>query len=218
MSWTVPISYLRGRSKSYMEPRASPALERRDVNEKPWGCDEVDPLLWDDSKHVLANQAYTETARLLDEFTRTHAERLIEDSLRRAVFQHDLWAVFDWLARRTDDHRSQRAELERRLVRIIKAVALSPSEIEGLPDNYAQIRGSTTRDGIPLPDTVASWLVIGRDDGTPVAPTHSFPSPRCLFLVYLKLPRAGPEPAAYLEAMRDYSRQRPQADDCVTHA
>ena len=193
-------------------------LERHDALGKAWGCDEVDPLLWLESKHVLVGAAYTETVRLLDEFVSAHAERLIHDPLRRAIFQRDLWAVFDWLAQRTDDHPRQRAQLEHRLARLIKAVALSTEEIATLPDNYAQIRDSTTADGLPLPGTSTGWLLIGREDGTPVAPMHSFAFPRSLFLVYLKLPLAGSEPAAYLQAMRDYSRERPETDDCTSHA
>jgi len=193
-------------------------LERQDAQGKTWGCDEVDPLVWNESKHVLAGTAYTETVRLLGEFASTHAERLIHDPLRRAIFQRDLWAVFDWLASHDGDHPRQRAELERRLVVIIKAVALSAPEIESLPDNYAQIRGSTTADGLPLPGNSTGGLLIGREDGTPVAPVHSFSSPRSVFLVYLKLPLARPEQAAYVEAMHNYSRQRPRTEDCLTHA
>ncbi len=193
-------------------------VERRDAKEKAWGCDEVDPLLWHESKHVLARARYAETVRLLDEFTRTHAEQLIRDPLPRAVFQRDLWAIFDWLTWRTDDHPKERAELERRLAAIIKAVALTPSEIERLPDNYAQVRGSTTRDGLALPDTAGGWLLIGRDDATPAAAAHSAAFPRSLFLVYLKLPPGDLEASKFLESMRAYSRQRPQTDDCHIHA
>src|SRR5437016_904968 len=88
-------------------------LERRDAKGNAWGCDEVDPLLWQQSKHVLASPAYAETVRLLDEFINAHAEQLIHDPLQRAIFQRNMWAVFDWLARPTDDHPRERAELER---------------------------------------------------------------------------------------------------------
>lgn len=123
-------------------------LERRDAKGKAWGCDEVDPPLWPQSKHILASPAYAETIRLLDEFTSTHAERLIRDPLPRVLFQRDLWAVFDWLGRNRDDHPQERAEFERRLAVIIRAVALTPSEIRDLPDNYTQLRGSTTSGGL----------------------------------------------------------------------
>lgn len=190
-------------------------LERRDRNGNLWGCDDVDPLLWVHTTHLLHGYPYKETVSLLDEFTRTHAERLIRDPVQRAVFQHDLWAVFDWLSGPfMSDHEEQRAELERRLATLIKAVALTPDEIEHLPDNYASIRGSSTSDGFSLPDPDMGWMLIGRDDATPVAPVHSFPFPRSLFLVYMKLPPGGPEPAAYLEAMRVYSRLQLE-NDCM---
>lgn len=193
-------------------------LERRDAKGQAGGCDEVDPLLWQQSKHILASPAYAETVRLLDEFINAHAEQLIHNPLQRAIFQRDLWAVFDWLARPTDDHPRERVELEQRLAAIIKVVALTPSEIERLPDNYAQVRGSTTPDGLALPDAAGGWLLIGRDDTTPVAAIHSAAFPRSLFLVYLKLPSGGLEASRYLESMRAYSAQRPQTDDCMLHA
>ena len=192
-------------------------LERRGADGKTWGCDEVDPLLWQESQHILAGPAYTETVALLDEFTKTHSEQLIHDPLRRAAFQRDLWAVFDWLARRTDEHGKERTELEKRLAAIIKAVALKRAEVEHLPDNYLQLRGSTTSDGLALPGLAGGWLTIARDDAGPVAQVHSSSFSRSLFLVYLKLPLGGPEASTYLESMRAYSRQRPRGDDCQLH-
>lgn len=189
-------------------------FERRDIKGQTWGCDEVDPLLWQRSKHVLEIPAYQETVRLLDEFTSTHAERLIRDPLTRALFQRDLWAVFDWLGSLTDDHPQQRAELERRLAVIIKAVALTQSEIHGLPANYSQVRGSTTSDGLALPDKAGGWLLIGRDDGMPPARSHTLFFSRSMFLVYLKLAPGGVKARKYLEAMRAYGRERPKTDDC----
>jgi hypothetical protein len=193
-------------------------LERRDTKGQVWGCDEVDPLLWQQSKHILASPAYGETVRLLDEFIHTHAEQLIHEPLRRAIFQRDLWAIFDWLARRSHDHLRERAELERRLAAIIRAVALTSSEIERLPDNYAQVRASTARDSLAFPGTAGGWVIIGRDDGTPTAAVHSSAFPRSLFLVYLKLPPGELETSKYMESMRAYSGQRPRTDDCVFHA
>jgi hypothetical protein len=193
-------------------------LVRRDAQGKVWGCDEVDPLLWRETQHVLAGPAYRETVALLDEFSRTHSEQLIRDPVRRAMFQRDLWAVFDWLAQPTDEHSRERAELEKRLAMIIKAVALKGSEIQQLPDNYRQLRGAflsaSTNDGFALPDSSDDWLMIGRDDAGPVAPIHSFPFSRSLFLVYMKLPPGGMNAPAYLESMRAYSRQHPPGEDC----
>ena len=182
-------------------------LERRDRNGSLWGCNDVDPLLWQNTSHLLHGSSYHKTISLLDEFSRTHAERLIPDPISRAIFQRDLWAVFDWLAGPLNGHQQQRAELQRRLAAIIKAVALNRDEIERLPDNLAGLRGSTTSDGFSFPDSAGGWMLIGRDDGTPIAPIHSFPFRRSLFLVYLKLPPEGLKAAAYLESMRTFSRQ-----------
>jgi hypothetical protein len=193
-------------------------FERRDIKGQTWGCDEVDPLLWQRSKHVLEIPTYKDTIRLLDEFTSTHAERLIRDPLSRALFQRDLWAVFDWLGSITDDHPQERAELERRLAVIIKAVALTRSEIHGLPANYLQLGGSTTSDALALPDKAGGWLLIGRDDGMPTAEAHSLFFSRSMFLVHLRLPPGGLKARNYLEAMRVYSRERPKTDDCQLRA
>jgi hypothetical protein len=193
-------------------------LVRRDAQGKVWGCDEVDPLLWRETQHVLAGPVYRKTVALLDEFTRTHSEKLIRDPVRRAMFQRDLWAVFDWLVVYTGEHSRERTELEKRLASIIKSVALKASEIQHLPDNYRQLRGAfistSTSDGFALPDSSDDWLMIGRDDAGPVAPIHSFPFSRSLFLVYMKLPPGGTKASAYLESMRAYSRQHPPGEDC----
>lgn len=185
-------------------------LERHDREGNLWGCDEVDPLLWQNTDYLLRGAAYRETVRVLEEFTRTHAERLIRDPLSRAIFQRDLWAVFEWLNSPLIGHEQQRAELERRLAVIIMAVALTPMEIQHLPDNYAPLAGSVTSDGFVLPAAAGGWTLIARDDGTPIAPIHSFRFSHSMFLVYLKLPSDEPQPTAYLEAMRAYSRQRPE--------
>jgi len=188
-------------------------LDRRDAAGKTWGCDEVDPLLWRESRHILTGDNYRETVRLLDEFTRTHAERLVRDPLRRAIFQHDLWAVFDWLAQRNDNYAKQRLELQRRLAAMIKAVALTPAEIEHLPAN--NVRDAKTADGLTLPGAAVDWLLLARDDAQPAAPIHATRFPRSVFLVYMHLPPGSPKNAAYLEQMRQYHWEHPRAHDCM---
>src|SRR6185312_17002777 len=56
-------------------------LQRDDHDGNIWGCDDVDPLLWQNTDYLLRGNAYRETLTLLDEFTRTHAERLIHQPL-----------------------------------------------------------------------------------------------------------------------------------------
>jgi hypothetical protein len=97
-------------------------------------------------------------------------------------------------------------------------VALTRSEIHGVPANYSHLRGSTTSDGLALPDKAGGWLLIGRDDGTPPAKSHSLFFSRSMFLVYLKLPPGRVKARNYLEAMRAYGRERPKTDDCQLRA
>jgi hypothetical protein len=193
-------------------------LERKTSDGKILGCDEVDLLLWASTKHVLVEPAYSESVRLLDEFIDSHAERLVRDPLRRAIFQHDLWAFFDWLTLPAEPqaYPEQREQLEWRIAKIIKAVALSRSEIEQLPDNLAGLRRTRPAGELPeLPDTSAGWVLVGRDDGEPPAQFHStFVDQRAVFLVYLKLPD-GAQTSAYLEQLRSYSRTRGAKEDCL---
>ena len=63
---------------------------------KEYGFDELDPLLWFDTTYLLHGESHQEALHVLDEFLTSHAERLIQDRLKRAMFQRDMWAVFDW--------------------------------------------------------------------------------------------------------------------------
>src|SRR3990172_196267 len=64
---------------------------------KEYGLGELDPLLWFDTTYLLNGISHQQAIQGLDEFLTTHAENLIDDPLKRAMFQRDLWAVFDWL-------------------------------------------------------------------------------------------------------------------------
>jgi hypothetical protein len=169
-----------------------------------WGCDEVDPLLWFETKHVLGRNKYPQTAELLDEFIATHAELLVDDPVKRALFQRNLWAVFLWLNEGTTVER-ERDQLERRIAAIIKSVALTDEEIGRLPHNFT--RGAGTVDGLQFPEEGQGWLLISRDDKSPAALAHAASSPRSAFLVYLKLPVSS-HTVRYVEKLRQFSLAR----------
>jgi hypothetical protein len=69
---------------------------RQDSQGNKYGEDSLDPMLWQQSSHLLAPPSYGLALRVLDEFLQTHAETLIQYPLKRAMLQSDLWAVFDW--------------------------------------------------------------------------------------------------------------------------
>jgi len=52
---------------------------------------------WQKTRYYSEPATFERTERLLDEFIDTHGERLIDDPLKRAFLQRDLWAVFDHL-------------------------------------------------------------------------------------------------------------------------
>ncbi len=173
-----------------------------------YGSDELDPLLWFDTTYLLSGTSHQQAIQILDGFLAAHAEGLIRDPLRRAMFQRDMWAVFDWLASQTEPYPSQRLELEKRLAQIIRRTALSKDEISSLPDNYAlavesNIFPANVQDDHPedafLPSDLfqpnSAWVPMGREGG-PVAMTHTSTFPffgRSVFLVFVRSPegRAG---------------------------
>lgn len=170
---------------------------------KEYGSDELDPLLWFDTTYLLDRDSHRQTTQVLDEFLTTHAENLISDPLKRAMFQRDMWAVFDWLSFQSDPYPSQREALQSRLAQVIKRVALTGEEILSLPDNYklaveSNVLPADYQEEQPeaafLPSDLfqpnSAWIPMGREGG-PVAMTHTEGFPffgRSVFLVFVRSP------------------------------
>lgn len=190
------------------------------------GHDEVDPLLWPSTKHLLTGQSHIDAVRLLDEFLTRDGDKLVRDPVQRAVLQHDLWTVFEWSAypygwpeRHYDaeKHATARRALQRRLVQAIQRLALNPSDIESLPDNYAaavKSKAFATQDDPEHPDKPflppdlfdphGPWVCVGtgRWGAPPLALEHTrFFSGRSVFLVFLRLPDGRDKTLAYLEKL-----------------
>jgi hypothetical protein len=170
---------------------------------KEYGIDELDTLLWSDTTYLLDGNSHQQAVQVLDEFLSTDAERLIRDPLKRAIFQRDMWAVFDWLAIQSETFPSQREALKTRLARIIRRVALTREEILSLPDNYtsaieskifpADFQTDQPQDAflpIDLFQPDSAWIPMGREDG-PIAMSHTNEFPffgRSVFLVFVRSP------------------------------
>jgi hypothetical protein len=170
---------------------------------KEYGMDELDPLLWFDTTYLLEGSSHQEAIHVLDDFINFNAETLIRDPLKRAMFQRDMWAVFDWLAFQSETYPSQREALATRLAKIIKRVALSKNEILSLPDNYtsaveSEIFPSDFQVDQPqaafLPFDLfqrdSAWIPMGREGG-PIAMSHIEGFPffgRSVFLVFVRSP------------------------------
>jgi len=191
-------------------------LTRRDPTGDAYGVDEIDPLLWARTEHLLSGSSHQRALALLDEFLRTHGENQIRDPAKRALLQSKLWAVFDWSALSSIDHRAERRELQIRLAEAMRRLALTPAEIKSLPDNYAQAVASgafakeydpADRERVFLPPDLfeprGSWVSIQGDQG-PVAETHvSFASGRSRFLVFVRLPQGRQATLDYFHTLWD---------------
>ena len=87
--------------------------------------------------NLLSGPSNREALTRLDEFLNTHAERLISDPLKRAMFQRDLWAIFDWTVRRSNNPPPEVAELQLGLTKAMRRLALTTEQIRVLTGTYA---------------------------------------------------------------------------------
>jgi hypothetical protein len=200
---------------------------------RAYGGDRVEPLLWPGTKHLLEDRSRDRAVALLEDFLNTRGEKLIDDPLKRAVLQRDLWLVFNWLEgshggiadpRLTPEAlgASQR-RLRRPLAAVIGRLTLTPAEIEHLPDTYAAAVASgefarrydpeqPDRPFLP-PDLFAAdgpWVCVGRPDG-PVTPAHlrddvSNPFTNSAFLVFIRLPAGRAATLDFLRQLRSFDK------------
>lgn len=180
-----------------------------------FGQDDLDPYLWEDSTYLLREPRYQQAVGLLNEFLDSHGENLVAQPLKRAKLQHDLWAVFDWLAdpyvenvSKTTHFGVERRALRTLLAPAIRRLALSAEQIDQLPDNFRAAVASesyptmhdpahTERAFLPpdLFDEYGPWVHFQTGGGkpypfaTPTAMAHNhFVGGRSAFFVFMNLP------------------------------
>ena len=213
---------------------------RPGLDGKLYGLDEMDPLYWSDSHYLLDAPLHQQAIAVLDRFIQTGAAPQIKDALKRALLQRMLWALFDHWAHapnmERDDNKfiPERRDLRTRLVKIMKAVALTEDEIQKLPHNYdLQVTGKTyptefdpdhggklhSQDArekniifdtaLPfLPATFfsnAEWVELDGTNYDLLAPVHvQAVSGRSAFHVLMSLPGGRAETLAYLKKLHDF--------------
>jgi hypothetical protein len=201
-------------------------------NGEIYGNNEMDPLYWRTSLYLLDPPLNQKALAFLDQFIRSDAAHLIKTPLKRALLQRMLWALFDhwsffdqWYARSTDpldradpgDKSVERRELQVRLVKIMKAVALTDDEIAALPDNYnIEVAAKSYPaafdpghvGGPFLPANFFSrtdWVDLGTSHYELVAPVHvAAVSGRSYFHVLISLPTGRDDTLAYLKKLHDF--------------
>jgi hypothetical protein len=155
-------------------------------DEEQYGGDELDPYLWGQTKYLLSGSSHDEALKLLDEFLEQHSERAVTDPLKRALFQRDLLAVYDWLSLPYLEQTQGRSDLQKRVSEIIRRLALSNDQVRKLPDNYedavrAHVFPTTYNPADPrhpffpadLFDPKGSWVCLGEQQDVRLPPTIS---------------------------------------------
>ncbi len=185
---------------------------RQSADGTDYGADALDPLLWQETQYLLTGDSHRRALTCLDEFLRSHAERRVQNPLKRAVFQRDLWAVFDWAAR-GDDLPEQRRELETRLAEAVRRVAITLEQVRTLPNTYAAAvaarQFATAYDPqnpehpfLP-PELFRSdgpWVCLSAHSKEPTAIVHF--SGRSRFLIFMRLPDGRDATLAYVRKLR----------------
>jgi len=212
----APVVRLYDDNPSHLWNRLHAALFVRVADGREYGTDRVDPLLWIGSKHLLQGASHERAVQLIHEFLDNHGETRVRDPLKRAMLQRDLWTVFDWLQGTHGNFAQPRLSEEavRRGVEDLSApigaaigrLALSPGQIDALPDNYA----AAARAGLVPADLFSPrgpWVSVGRDDG-PVAVNHVGDlgvGRNSVFLVFIKLPGGRDATLRYVQRLHAYS-------------
>ncbi len=157
-------------------------------DDRSYGEDRLEPLLWHHSKYLLEGKPADRAVAVLEEFIRDKGETLIDDPLKRAILQRDLWLVSNWLASKQPDDTHKK--LARLLAEVIRQLALTPEQVAKLPDNYALTVAEKKhaagfdaekpeRSYLPAdlfqPD--GPWVSVGRTEG----PTGHGSKPGCSF-------------------------------------
>jgi hypothetical protein len=208
----------------------------------------LEPPFTSTSRYLIEGPSHEEAINLLDAFLNDRSAEPMKAPLKRAVFQRDLWAVFsttagearevvqvDLVGRVTTTDRCEdpgdeelpnkaaRRALQKHLVQAMRRVALSPREIDALPDNLAQAVKARTfstafdpkqpdRAFLPpdLLDNDGPWMVIShaeRAENGGVAARHHvlFTKGRSVFLVLLRLPGGRSATTAFLKKLQTES-------------
>jgi hypothetical protein len=196
---------------------------------KEYGHDRLDPLLWPETKYLVEGKSHEQAIAVLDEFLEKQGEGLVQDPLKRAILQRDLWAVFDWTAEPGANTREAqlgppppaRRALQRRLARCIRGLALTAEQVKDLPDNYAATATSRAFAEAYDPDHPECpflptdlfqkdglWVEVEADNGSTVtASRHVYDfGARSAFRVFLRLPQGRKATFDYLAELRDFPR------------
>jgi len=179
----------------------------------------LEPVFVRRSRFLTEGVTHREALERLDEFLEQNAETFIDDPLKRAILQRDLWAVFVMTADPLLPRQPQRRDVQKRLAQVMRRVALSAEDITRLPDNLAlavksRVFPTAYRADHPerpfLPDNLLQadgpWVLVRsrlRNDDL-AAPNHVRATlGRSAFLLFLRLPGGRRETLDYLNRLKE---------------
>ena len=177
---------------------------------------ELDAFLWPNrSTYLRFGQPRKAALAVLDEFLAIDGEKLVREPVKRALLQRDLWAVFDWTRSWHTDEPGR--SLRTRLAKVMQHLALSPEQIQALPDNFAAVAAANKVERLPadLFDSQGPWVVIGDDnkntnDGRTLTPVHeSFFGGRSAFIVLLKAGASRDQTIKFVQHINDGGKVSP---------
>ncbi len=183
-------------------------LVRTFPNGNTYGHDLLDPLLWADA--LLDETPFPRKLAVLDAFIADDAEKLIPAPNARAVLQHDLWSVYDWLAGTADEwpggYVERARQLQRRLAIIIQRLAMSPKQVAALTANYP-----AAIDGLPDDLFEGEWVAIGDTSNRGLASrAHvTMAGGRSVFVILMHLPGGRDATRSYLSTFRAEEKDLP---------
>jgi hypothetical protein len=177
---------------------------------------ELDAFLWPNrSTYLRFGQPYKTALAVLDEFLAKDGEKLVREPTKRAFLQRDLWAVFDWTRSRHTDGPGR--NLRTRLAKVIERLALSPEEIQALPDNFAAVVATNKVAGLPadLWDGQGPWVLIGDNNKNTngarnLTPVHeSFFGGRSAFVVLVRAGASRDHTIKFVQQINDKGKASP---------
>jgi hypothetical protein len=216
---------------------------------KVYDQESLEPLFVLGSKFLTEGPFYPQAIALLDKFLNERDDERINDPLKRAILQRDLWAACSTMVSNaqpvvrvdgqrgqimstdrfedpgdiaaSQEQRARRRELQKRLVQIMRRIALTPGEIDALPDNLTQAvrarafpkafdSNEPTHAFLPtdLLDTEGSWVVVSNftraNEEFLAAPEHvGFTKGRSVFVVLFRLADGRRATESFLRRMQD---------------
>ena len=126
----------------YIRPRVLPASEGQPPLTRYEGGDVIEFFAWGKTEYWSSSEVFDKVNPLLDEFLTRNGWQQFSIPLKIAVFQHDLWAVYDHLIdqniKRSGDReaRNRRDVLCRKLALCIQHLTLPTEDLLQLQDTY----------------------------------------------------------------------------------